>query len=83
MFSVSSSTSGDALTVTPVNFYGGIIDTTLPAYASALYRIDVPSDAVRWRHAATHAAEVQTFLEQGTVPLWKIATGSLTGKTAR
>jgi len=41
----------------------------LPPFGSALFRINVPADAVRWRSYATNDSSVQFHLEQGTVPI--------------
>src|ERR1051325_5088060 len=50
-------------------FYGGSVTSTLPAFASALYRVDVPPEATRWRHFATNTDTILFKLEQGTIPL--------------
>jgi hypothetical protein len=56
MFSVSFATSGGTFAGTnDLAFYGGYVTNLLPAYGSALYRIVVPEDAVRWRSHATNA----------------------------
>ena len=68
VFSVSSATSGDAVPVPALDFYSGSINASLAPHASAVYRVDVPAEASRWRHDATHAAEVLVCLEQGTMP---------------
>lgn len=68
IFSVSSTTSGAPLSALAVNFYGGTLDLTLPALGTALCRVDVPADAIRWRHTSAHDAAVQVYLEQGSVP---------------
>jgi hypothetical protein len=68
VFSVSSATSGSPLTAMALDFYAGTVNTSLTPHGSALYRVDVPTEASRWRHTATHASEVAVCLEQGTVP---------------
>ena len=68
MFSVSSATTGGLVTATPLDFYTGSTSTSLTPHGSALYRVDVPAEASRWRHTATHATEVVVYLEQGTLP---------------
>jgi hypothetical protein len=68
VFSVNSATSGSPVAAPALDLYTGAINTSLAPHASALYRVDVPADATRWRHTATHATEVVVCLEQGTVP---------------
>lgn len=68
-FSVSSAVSGGLMPAYPkVGFETGIVSTNLPAGAQVTYQVDVPDDAVRWIHSATNAAEVDVYLEQGTLP---------------
>jgi len=70
VFSVSSATSGGTFAGTnDLPFYGGGVTGLLPAYGSALYRIVVPEDAVRWRSYTTNADSVVFYLEQGTIPI--------------
>lgn len=52
-----------------IAFDGGYVDTFLPPSGQALYRIDVPANATRWKHAATHMVGVKLFIEQGAAPL--------------
>lgn len=68
-FSVSSSTSGPPINYTNlVPFYAGFITNVIPPNGSLLLRVDVPADATRWRHTATHSPEVSLFLDQGSAP---------------
>ncbi|MBI5384190.1 MAG: LamG domain-containing protein [Verrucomicrobia bacterium] len=68
-FSVSSTTSGGTIDVTnALAFYGGTWTNELPAYGAVKFRIDVPADATRWRHAPIAAASVYQYLSQGTLP---------------
>jgi hypothetical protein len=41
----------------------------LEANETALFRVDVPSNAILWHHNSTNVAGVQSYLTQGTVPL--------------
>jgi hypothetical protein len=68
VFSVNSATIGSLVAPPTVDFFGGNISTSLAPHASSLYRVDVPAEASRWRHTATHATEVVIYLEQGTLP---------------
>jgi hypothetical protein len=68
VFSVSSLTSGGTLAASPLDFFGGTLQTSLAPRAAVLYRVDVPPEATRWRHTATHVAEVLVCLEQGSLP---------------
>jgi hypothetical protein len=67
-FSVTSSTSGSAPTATPVSFYNGVIDTSIPAGSNVLYKIAAPAEATRLKWTSTHPATVQIRVEQGTIP---------------
>jgi large repetitive protein len=67
-FSVTSSISGSAPVATPVAFYNGVIDTSVPASGNVLYKIVAPADATRLKWTATHSASVQLRVEQGTIP---------------
>ncbi|MCK6571535.1 hypothetical protein L6V77_10630 [Myxococcota bacterium] len=51
-----------------VAFYGDRVDGQLAPAASRLYRVDVPADAVRWRHTATHSGNVRMTLYQDAPP---------------
>jgi large repetitive protein len=69
-FTIRCTTNGAPNVEPPtIAFYGGLATTNLPPFGQAIYRIDVPADATRWKHAATHAGGVQLHLEQGTLPL--------------
>jgi hypothetical protein len=51
-----------------VAFYGDRVNGQLAPAASRLYRVDVPADAVRWRHTATHSGNVRMTLYQDAPP---------------
>jgi hypothetical protein len=51
-----------------IDFYGGLAVTNLAPGSQAIYRIDVPAEATRWKHAATHVAGIYIGIEQGTLP---------------
>jgi large repetitive protein len=67
-FTLSSATTGTIGTIPELPFYGGSIAPTIAANASLLYRIPVPSEAVRLKFTATHPSTVQLRMEQGTLP---------------
>lgn len=72
-FTVSAITSGPSLSerfgpITDLDFYSGVIDTTLAPGASAYYRVIIPEDGVRWRFQSQVASGVTIFIEEGTVP---------------
>ncbi len=67
-FSLTSAVTGSAPAATPVSFYGGVIDTSVPAGASVYYKIAAPADGTRLKWSATHPATVQIRVEQGTFP---------------
>ncbi|QJE95286.1 InlB B-repeat-containing protein [Luteolibacter luteus] len=67
-FSVTSTSSGTIAAATPVSFYNGVIDTTVPAASNVLYKIVAPADGTRLKWTTTHPATVQLRLEQGTLP---------------
>jgi len=50
-----------------VAFYGGSATTTVGGFSSAIYRVDVPLDAVRWKHSSLHATNISVYLAQGTL----------------
>lgn len=85
IFTIRATTNGAPnLSLPTIAFYGGTAITNLPPGGQTLYRIDVPIEATRWKHAATHALGVQFSLEQGTLPKagsedWK--TGSSANHT--
>jgi len=68
-FSVTSSVSS-AYMPTPVVLahYGGYYSNTIAAGSSAVFRIDVPSDAARLAFATEHSTDLFVYLEQGTLP---------------
>lgn len=73
-FSVSCTTNGGAINYTnAIPFYGGFTTNVIPPNGVLKFRIDVPADAVRWIHTATHSNTVSLYLDQGSVPT---ATGS-------
>ncbi|WP_367873923.1 hypothetical protein [Luteolibacter sp. Populi] len=67
-FSLTSAVTGSAPTAIPVAFYGGTIDASIPAGASAYYKIAAPADGTRLKWTSTHPATVQIRVEQGTFP---------------
>lgn len=52
----------------PLAFRGGQVTETLPARGLAGFVIDVPTNAVAWKHLATHDAAIQIRIDQGTWP---------------
>ncbi len=68
-FNVQVTTNG-APTQEPVvvSFYGGSGNTVLAPYGTAVFRVDVPPEATRWKHIAAHVANVTAMLDQGSVP---------------
>jgi hypothetical protein len=69
VFSIAVTTNGVPNTPIPtIAFYGGSINLSLPAGGQAIYRIDVPAEATRWKHTSTHPMGVQFSIEQGTIP---------------
>jgi hypothetical protein len=69
VFAIRATTNGGP-TVEPevIAFYGGVAVTNLTPGAHAYYRVDVPNEATRWKHNATHAVGLYLGLEQGTIP---------------
>ncbi len=69
-FSISWNTNSGAIIIYTniIPFYHGHISTTIPAFTTMGYRIDVPANAVRWNHSSTNAGSVWLYLEQGTPP---------------
>ena len=67
-FSLTSSVTGAAPAATPVSFYNGVIDTSIPAGANVLYKIAAPAEGTRLKWTSTHPATVQIRVEQGTLP---------------
>ncbi len=72
-FSITSSATGTTPVATPLAFYGGEIDASVPAGGSLLYRFSAPAEATRLKWSAIHPATVQFRVEQGSIP-------ALTGK---
>jgi large repetitive protein len=60
---------GPNIPIHVIPFYAGTATTNLGPYGTALYRIDVPADATRWKHTSVHSNDVQLALENGTYPL--------------
>jgi hypothetical protein len=71
---------GPTYPVHVIPFYAGTVTTNLGPYGSALFRIDVPPDATRWKHTSVHTNTVTLALENGTYPTlgpsddWKSTT---------
>ncbi len=69
VFNVRVTTNGTpAQEPTVVAFYGGTAFTNLAAYSAAIFRVDVPPEATRWRHTSTHATNLIVYLDQGSIP---------------
>jgi uncharacterized repeat protein (TIGR02543 family) len=51
-----------------VPFYGGAGNTTVGPFASTIFRVDVPPEATRWRHASQHTTNITVYIDQGTIP---------------
>ena len=63
-----------------VPFYGGVATTNVAGYSAAIFRVDVPPEATRWKHSSTHATNLVVYLDQGSIPA---RTGTRwTGSTA-
>jgi len=67
-FSLTSTATGSAPAATPVSFYNGVIDTSIPVGGNVLYKIAAPAEGTRLKWTATHPATVQIRIEQGTIP---------------
>jgi hypothetical protein len=69
-FSLATSTNGPRIDVTNlIAFYGGYVTNVLSVGSVARYRIDVPSDARRWKHVAVgEYGGVRFYLDQGSIP---------------
>jgi hypothetical protein len=66
---LSCNTNNGAIDYTNViPFYNGYVNTVIPPFGLLKYRVDVPSDAVRWIHSSTNASSVWLFLDQGSAP---------------
>jgi hypothetical protein len=68
-FSVSCNTNGGTIDYTnPVPFYGGTLNTSVPANGTLKLRIDVPADARRLVINFTNVSPFNLYLDQGSVP---------------
>ena len=68
-FSVSCNTNGGTIDYTnTVPFYGGTLNTSVPANSTLKLRIDVPPDARRLVVNFTNASAFNLYLDQGSVP---------------
>ena len=68
-FTVQVTTNGGpSIDIPVIPFYGGTVTTNLGPFGVALFRIDVPADATRWKHTSVHTNLVQLALENGTYP---------------
>lgn len=52
----------------PVDFYGGLAMTNVEPGSAAVFRVDVPVEATRWRHFSVHPTNLNVYIEQGTLP---------------
>jgi hypothetical protein len=85
-YDLTSQRGPASLTVSGVHaFAGETLDVSVPAGTTRVHRVDVPPDAVRWRHDATIPTGVTLRLSPrytlgaGTTPVW---TSSGTGSGA-
>ncbi len=68
-FSLGSTTnSGTVPAAVPLDFYTGFVSNQIPANSAFTYRIDVPVNAVRWRHSNSNSSSVHIYLKQGDWP---------------
>ena len=72
-FSLTSSTSGPLLTQAfpDLDFIapeGGAVSVTLNPFERKTWRVNVPPDALRWKHVATNSASVGVYLQNGSPP---------------
>ncbi len=68
-FSVSCNTNGGLIDYTnTIPFYAGTFSGSIPANATAKFRIDVPADARRLVMNFTNASAFNLYLDQGSVP---------------
>ncbi|MGA1826003.1 MAG: hypothetical protein ACMUIP_15215 [bacterium] len=68
-FDLASSVGVGYIVITgEIDFYGGFVSNTVEPGIDLIYRIDVPDDATRWIHYATHDASVKLYINQETVP---------------
>lgn len=51
-----------------VPFYGGTALATVQPFSQLVIRVDVPPEATRWKHLATHPTNLVLMLEQGSLP---------------
>ncbi|MBM3880909.1 MAG: DUF5011 domain-containing protein [Verrucomicrobia bacterium] len=66
---IAPDASGPAIpAATSLAFQNGSVTDILPGNGSALFAVDVPAAATRWRHVGTHSSAVRVTLEQGTIP---------------
>jgi hypothetical protein len=81
-FSISWNTNGGYINYSVLPFYHGYTNTIIPAFGELLYRIDVPGNAVRLNLAATNAAGVWLYLEQGAPPTLTYGDNWVSGGSA-
>ena len=67
-FSLDTATSGTIGDLPLLDYYTGLVSTTISAGQSALYRIPVPPEATRMKWVSTLPSTVQLRMEQGTLP---------------
>jgi hypothetical protein len=53
---------------TILEFYSGMATTNLQPHSAAIFRVDAPSEATRWRHFSAHPTNIVVYMEQGAVP---------------
>lgn len=69
-FSITTGASGDAVPGYPsLDFFDGVVATTLQPGEVLTYAVDVPDTAVRWKFAATNAANTSISIRQGVPPV--------------
>ncbi|HBR94826.1 MAG TPA: hypothetical protein DEA90_11750 [Opitutae bacterium] len=68
-FSISSDVSGATLSDPDlIDFYAGSVSGTLDSGKTQYYRVEVPAEAIRWKHQASHSSDVKLYIEQGSFP---------------
>ena len=72
-FSIASSTSGPLLTqafpsLDYIHPEGGSVSLTLAPFERRTWRVNVPPDALRWKHVATNGTAVWLYLQNGSPP---------------
>jgi len=68
-FTLNIFTNGDSgIQLPKIDFYNGSVNLSLAPNAEVTYRIDVPTEATRWKSFSIHSAGVAVFIEQGTLP---------------